>query len=115
RSENPASALYRAGVRLRLKPFVSMVMFATLSLPVAGASVPPIDTSNRSAVVQLFRNVYLPTVNVESGWTGSTASCSPGSHVGRVQGRHHHACELLPDHGRPSRHCGTERCRGFGI
>ena len=62
-----------------LKPLVSMVMFVGLSLPVAGASVAPVNTKDRAAVVQLFRDVYLPTVGLAAGWTGSVSPCNPGA------------------------------------
>jgi hypothetical protein len=42
------------------------------------ATVPPIDTSNRAAVAAAYNqywNVAMPTL----GWTGSIASCNPGS------------------------------------
>lgn len=46
--------------------------------PIAVRSVPPIDTSNRAAVVSAF-NTYYNVVMPEPGFTGSTDSCQPGA------------------------------------
>jgi hypothetical protein len=42
-------------------------------------AVAAIDTSNKTAVTNAYRNIFLPTQAVTSGWTGSAATCTPGT------------------------------------
>lgn len=43
------------------------------------ASVPPVNTRDRAAVVDFYLHYYLPSNGVSPGWTGSVAGGVPGS------------------------------------
>ncbi len=51
-------------------------------LPLVASSLPRtswIDTQDRDAVRQLYQTTYLASDGISSGWTGSHASCNPGT------------------------------------
>ena len=73
-----------------LSPLVRAFALVTLSLgflavlPLAAsaqqsAPVPAVDTSDRGAVLDLYRNDYLPSVGLSSGWTGSVTTGEAGT------------------------------------
>jgi len=41
--------------------------------------LPPVDRTNRQAVVDFYTSVYLPAFAVANDWTGSVAGCNAGS------------------------------------
>ncbi len=43
------------------------------------APVPPCDTTDRARVMSLYQNYYLPSVNLNPGWTGSLVTGDPGT------------------------------------
>ena len=51
---------------------------ARAATEVAGP-LPAVDTSDRDAVAALYTSVYLPALAVPADWTGSVASCTPGT------------------------------------
>jgi uncharacterized protein YkwD len=43
-----------------------------------GGGLPPVDRTNRKAVVDFYTSVYLPAFAVANDWTGSVAGCDAG-------------------------------------
>jgi len=48
------------------------------SAPVRATPVAPVNTADRAAVIALYNSVHANTVSA-SGWTGSLATCTPGT------------------------------------
>lgn len=58
----------------------TLILSAGFSLPAKAAETPnPIDTNSRSAVSNAYKTKWIPTTTVKSGWTGSVATCDPGT------------------------------------
>ncbi len=54
-------------------------MVAARTVPAQVASVPPVDTTDRAGVVDLYRHYYLSDTHSLPGWTGNVGSGAPGT------------------------------------
>lgn len=63
------------------------VTAVTATLSITGMSIPaqasvtpnPINTNSRDAVANAYKTRYLPALSSKIGWTGSVATCNPGT------------------------------------
>ncbi|HUT25240.1 MAG TPA: hypothetical protein VM492_12915, partial [Sumerlaeia bacterium] len=74
------TALAKGAVDLGEAPVAFGVEAVGLSTsgPIAPTAL-SVDASNRAAVADFYYTTYMASVGVDAGWTGSTASCDPGT------------------------------------
>ena len=56
-----------------------LLLFAAREVRAQSAPVPPIDATDRTEVIELYRHYYLPGTHALPGWTGSIGSGAPGT------------------------------------
>ena len=65
--------------RLSSVAALCVVLLAPHAARAQSAPVPPIDASDRTEVVDLYRRYYLPDAHALPGWTGSIGNGAPGT------------------------------------
>ena len=70
------------GARVEAAPWASIVLDRRLSM---GRPATTIDTADRAAVVAAYRTELQPLLSLRTGWTGSVATCDPGTVSARNQ------------------------------
>jgi uncharacterized protein YkwD len=62
--------------------FCSVALAVGLACPIANADI---NTESRESVESAYINVFAPTLEVPNGWTGSVATCNPGTQSAQFQ------------------------------
>ena len=89
---DPCPSTTRRSVRRTVKSLIVMAFGVALGLGGTGLAAPPslaapgdvgrvapIDTSILADVMNAYNNVYVPTLSVPLGWTGSVKGCTAGA------------------------------------
>lgn len=68
----------------RIRTLIAAILVAAVIAPAASiraqqAPVPAVNTADPAQVVALYQSYYLPSVNVDPGWTGSVVTGAPGT------------------------------------